>query len=62
MNKQAGLSRATLEISSSFSYNFLCEKKNIPLLIFLKSSFVRGFSHFKYFEIPFGYQSKCFKF
>ena len=60
--EQAGLSRATLEISSRFSYNFLCEKRNIPLLIFLKSSSVRCCSHFKYFEIHFGYLSICFKF
>jgi hypothetical protein len=29
VRKQAGLSRATLETSSWFSYNFLCEKINI---------------------------------
>ena len=60
--KQAGLSRATLETSSWFSYNFLCEKRNIPLLTFLKSSSVRGFSLFKYFEIQFGYLGICSNF
>ena len=62
-HKQAGLSRATLEISSEFSSNFLLRTyshnwyRDIPFSVFLRSSSIVGLLHFEDLKIWSGHLS-----